>query len=161
VTGSVIWSAIAGGFIGTLALTTIIRAASELGLTRMDLPLLLGTTVTANRRKARAIGYAIHFVIGPIFAVGYAALFVALGRHAWWTGAVLGALHAVFTGTVLVNVILPLLHPRIATTDTAADDVSLIEPPGFLMLNYGRNTFLIALLAHVVFGAIVGWSVRC
>ena len=159
-TRTVIWSAIAGGFLGTLALTTIVRAASELGLTRMDLPLLLGTTVTENRRKARAIGYAIHFIVGPIFAVGYAALFIALGHHSRWTGAVFGGLHAVFTGTVLVNVILPLLHPRIATTDTAANEVSFIEPPGFLMLNYGRNTFLIALIAHIAFGAIVGWAVR-
>ena len=159
-TAAVIWSAIAGGFLGTLALTTIVRAASEFGLTRMDLPLLLGTTVTENRRKARAIGYLIHFVVGPIFAVGYAALFIALGHHSWRMGALVGALHAVFTGTVLVNVILPLVHPRIATTDTAADDVSLIEPPGFLMLNYGRNTFLVALLAHIAFGAIVGWAVR-
>ena len=155
-----IWSALAGGFLGTLALTTIVRAASEFGFTRMDLPLLLGTTVSENRRKARAIGYAIHFVVGPIFALGYAALFFALGHHSWWTGAVVGALHAVFTGTVLVNVILPLLHPRIATMDTAANDVSLVEPPGFLMRNYGHNTFLIALLAHVAFGAIVGWAVR-
>ena len=157
---TVIWSAIAGGFLGTLVLTTIVKATSELGLTRMDLALLLGTTVTENRRKARAIGYAIHFIVGPIFALGYAALFAALGHHSWWMGAVFGALHAVFTGTVLANVILPLLHPRIATTDTAANDVSLIEPPGFLMLNYGRNTFLIALVAHIAFGAIVGLAVR-
>ena len=155
-----VWSAIAGGFLGTLVLTTIVRATSELGLTRMDLALLLGTTVTENRRKARAIGYTIHFVVGPIFALGYAALFVALGHHSWWIGALFGALHAVFTGTVLANVILPLLHPRIATTDTAANEVSLIEPPGFLMRNYGPNTFLIALVAHVAFGAIVGWAVR-
>lgn len=157
---TVIWSAIAGGFLGTLALTAIVRATSELGLTRMDLALLLGTTVTENRRKARAVGYAFHFIMGPIFAIGYAALFVALGSHSWWLGAIFGALHAVFTGTVLVNVLLPLVHPRIATPDTGANDVSLIEPPGFLLLNYGRNTFLISLAAHVVFGAIVGWAIR-
>jgi energy-converting hydrogenase Eha subunit A len=157
---TVIWSAVAGGFLGTLALTTIVRAASELGVTRVDLPLLLGTTLTENRSKARAIGYLIHFVVGPIFAVGYAGLFIALGRHSSWRmGALVGALQAVFTATVLVNVILPLLHPRIATSDTAANDVSLIEPPGFLMRNYGRNTFLIVLLAHIAFGAIVGWAV--
>jgi hypothetical protein len=28
------------------------------------------------------------------------------------------------------------------------------------MLNYGRNTFLVSLLAHIAFGAIVGWAVR-
>ena len=85
---------------------------------------------------------------------------ISHGRHLSRMGALVGALHAVFTGTVLVNVILPLLHPRIATTDTAANDVSLIEPPGFLMLNYGRNTLLVSLLAHIAFGAIVGWAVR-
>jgi hypothetical protein len=156
---TVVWSAVAGGFLGTLALTTIVRAASEFGVTRVDLPLLLGTAITENRRKARAVGYLLHFVFGPIFAIGYAGLFIALGHSSWEMGALIGALHAVFTGTVLVNVILPLLHPRIATPDTAANDVSLIEPPGFLMRNYGRNTFVIVLLAHIAFGAIVGWAV--
>ena len=49
---------------------------------------------------------------------------------------------------------------RIGTPETAANEIALIEPPGFLMLNYGRNTFLIALAAHVAFGAVVGWTVR-
>ena len=29
----------------------------------------------------------------------------------------------------------------------------LIEPPGFLMLNYGRSTFLVTLAAHIAYGA--------
>jgi len=28
------------------------------------------------------------------------------------------------------------------------------------MLNYGRNTFLVTLLAHIGYGAIVGFMVR-
>ncbi len=36
-----IWGALAGGFVGTLVLATILRAASELRLTRMDIPFLL------------------------------------------------------------------------------------------------------------------------
>jgi len=63
-----------------------------------------------------------------------------------------GALHAVFIATVLVSVLLPVVHPRMATPDTAANDTTLIEPPGFLMLNYGRNTFLVTLVAHIVYG---------
>ena len=39
------WSAIAGGFAGTLVLTTVLRAANELQLTRIDLPFLLGNAV--------------------------------------------------------------------------------------------------------------------
>ena len=57
---------------------------------------------------------------------------------------------------MLVNVLLPVVHPRMATPDTAANEITLIEPPGFLMLNYGRSTFLVTLVAHIAYGAIVG-----
>jgi hypothetical protein len=153
-------SAIAAGFVGTLVMTTIMRAASELGLTRMDLALLLGTAVTENRRKARAIGYVFHFIVGIGFAAAYAEFFAIIAHPAWWIGALLGALHAIFNGTVLVNVLLPVVHPRIATPDTAANEVTLIEPPGFLMLNYGRSTFLVMLVAQIAYGAVVGLIVR-
>lgn len=153
-------SALAGGFIGTLVLTTIIRAAAELGWTRMDLAFLLGTIVTVNRRRAKAIGYAIHVLLGIGFALLYGVFFQMIGRSSWWLGALLGALHAVFVATVLVNVLLPVVHPRIGTPETGANEIALIEPPGFLMLNYGRDTFLITLVAHIAYGAIVGLLTR-
>jgi len=153
-------SELAGGVLGTLALTTMMRVAGEIGLTRMDLALMLGTTVTENRRKAKAIGYVFHFLIGMLFAFAYAWLFRLVGWSTWWFGALVGALQAVFVATVLVNVLLPVVHPLMGTPETAANERALIEPPGFLMLNYGRNTFLVTLAAHVVFGAIVGWAAR-
>ena len=153
-------SAIAGGVIGTLAMATIIKAAAELRITRMDLALLLGTVVTENRRKARAFGYVMYFVLGIAFAEAYAVYFAIAGRATWQLGALLGALHAIFISTVLVSVLLPVVHPRMADADTAASEVTLIEPPGFLMLNYGRSTFIVTLLAHVVYGALVGLIVR-
>jgi len=155
-----IGSAIAGGFVGTLLMTTIMRGASEFGLTRIDLALLLGTTVTDNRRKARAVGYVFHFLIGLGFALAYGGFFAIVGRSGWLLGALLGALQAIFTGTVLVNVLLPVVHPRIGTPETAANEIALLEPPGFLMLNYGRRSFVVVLAAHIVYGAVVGWVVR-
>jgi hypothetical protein len=149
--------AIAAGFVATLVMTTIMRAASELGLTRMDMALLLGTSVSENRVRARALGYVFHFVMGLLFALLYGAFFAIVGHASASIGALLGALQAIFNGTVLVNVLLPLVHPRIATPDTAADEIALVEPPGFLMLNYGRSTFLVVFAAHLAFGAIVGW----
>jgi len=71
-----------------------------------------------------------------------------------------GGLHAVFSSTVLVNLLLPAVHPRMATTETAAHEVTLLEPPGFLMLNDGPRTFLVTLAAHVAYGAILGAAVR-
>jgi len=153
-------SALAGGFIGTMLLTTIVRAASELGWTRMDLAFLLGTMVTDHRRKAKAMGYALFFAFGLAFALVYAACFAAIGTTGWRLGALFGALHAVFVCTVVVNVLLPVVHPRIGTPETAADEVALVEPPGFLMLNYGRSTFLITLAAHIAYGIVLGLAVR-
>jgi hypothetical protein len=157
---AVLQSALAGGFLGTMVLATVARAAGELGWTRMDLAFLLGTIITDHRRKAKAVGYAMLFGFGLVFALIYGACFLAVGYSAWWLGALFGALHALFVCTVVVNVLLPVVHPRIGTPETAVNEIALIEPPGFLMLNYGRSTFLITLAAHVAYGAIVGWAVR-
>jgi len=149
-------SALAGGFVGTLVMVIITRAATEMGLTRMDLPFLLGTIVTEDRRRAKAIGYGFHLIMGLIFSLVYWAFFATIGRSSWWIGGLAGALQALFISTVLVNELLPVIHPRMATFDTAANQFALIEPPGFLMRNYGRNTFLVTLAAHLAYGAIVG-----
>lgn len=150
-----IWAALAGGFAGTLLLTTVLRTATELNLTRMDLPFLLGTAVTADRTAAKAIGYVAHFVMGLVFALGYYAVFRALGRHDWWLGALLGLGHGVFAATVLINVLLPLVHPRMGTTQSDATTVALLEPPGFLARNYGAQTATVSLAAHVLYGTVV------
>jgi hypothetical protein len=151
-----IWGALAGGFVGTLVLTTMLRGASELRLTRIDLPFLLGTALTSDRKRAKALGYIAHFFFGFTFAVGYFAIFWAIGRSGWLPGAALGLVHGAFAGTALVNVLLPLVHPRMGNEMSAADTVARLEPPGFLMLNYGRRTPVVVLVGHVAYGAIVG-----
>jgi hypothetical protein len=152
----VIWGAVVGGICGTLVLTTALRAASELRLTRADIPFLLGTAVTENRVRAKAWGYLIHFGFGLFFALLYYAVFRAIGLDGWWLGAVFGLAHGLFSATVLVNVLLPVVHPRMATDRTAAASTPLLEAPGFLMLNYGESTPVVTLLAHVAYGTIVG-----
>jgi hypothetical protein len=147
--------ALAGGFAGTLVLTTVLRAATELHLTRIDLPFLLGTAVSGNRTTAKSVGYAAHFVFGLVFAMAYYLLFLALGRHDWWIGAVFGAVHGVFSGTVLINVLLPVVHPRMGGPMSDATQVALLEAPGFLGRNYGHQTATVGLLAHVLYGTIV------
>jgi hypothetical protein len=152
----VIWGALVGGVVGTIVLTTTLRAASELGLTRMDLPFLLGTAVTPDRARAKLIGYALHFVFGILFALAYWAVFAATGVSGAWIGALLGLVHALFAGTALVSVVLPVVHPRMGTGFDAAGDAPLLEPPGFMLVNYGRQTQLAMIVAHIAYGAIVG-----
>ena len=151
-----IWGALVGGLVGTLVLTTLLRAASELGLTRMDIPFLLGTAVTDDRVRAKAAGYALHFVFGLLFALAYLVVFTVLDRSGVLLGLLLGLLHALFAASALVNVLLPVVHPRMATGFEAAGSAPLLEPPGFLLLNYGRQTPLVTVVGHLAYGAIVG-----
>ena len=151
-----IWGAVVGGIAGTLVLTTALRAASEFRLTRVDLPFLLGTALTENRKDAKALGYLLHFGFGVAFALAYYGIFRTIDADGWWLGAVFGLAHGLFAATALVNVLLPAVHPRMATPLTAAGATPVIEPPGFLMLNYGRSTPIVTLAAHVAYGTIVG-----
>jgi hypothetical protein len=151
-----VWAALAGGFAGTLVLTTVLRAASELRLTRIDLPFLLGTALTEDRLRAKAVGYLLHFLFGLVFALVYYAIFSAIGRSGWWLGAVFGLVHGVFTGSALVNVLLPVVHPRMGSPESTARTSALLEPPGFMMRNYGIRTPLVSVLAHILYGSIVG-----
>jgi len=148
--------ALAGVFVGTLVLTTGLRLAQITGLTRMDIPLLLGTAFTEDMRRAQAIGYAVHFFNGLVFAVGYWLVFEAVGEAGWLFGAVLGLIHALFAGGALVNVLLPAVHPRMGTMWSDASETPILEPPGFMLSNYGPQTALVTVVAHLAYGAIVG-----
>jgi hypothetical protein len=155
-----VWGALAGGFVGTLVLTTTLRAASELRLTRMDIPFLLGTAFTADRLFAKALGYVLHFVIGQLFALLYYAVFVAIGHDGWLLGALLGLAHGLAVTTALINDLPPLIHPRMGSPMTGANSTALLEPPGFLMLNYGPRTPIVNIVAHIAYGALVGGFVQ-
>ena len=151
-----IWGALAGGVVGTIVLTTLLRAASELGLTRMDIPFLLGTALTTDRVRAKALGYALHFVFGVLFALAYYGVFLVIGHSGFLLGAGFGLVHALFAGSALVNIMLPAVHPRMGSGFDAAGSAPLLEPPGFLLLNSGRQTLAATVVAHVAYGAIVG-----
>jgi hypothetical protein len=150
-----LWGALVGGAVGTIVLTSGLRVAQELGVTRMDIPLLLGTIFTDRRDRASVIGYVIHFVNGLLFALAYYGIFRAVGHAGWLFGAALGIVHAL-AGGALLTVLLPAVHPRMGTPWTDAAETPLLEAPGFLLLNYGRRTLIWTLLGHIVFGAIVG-----
>jgi len=154
------WAALGGGLVGTLVLTTVLRASTELRLTRIDLPFLLGTIATSSRRRAKAIGYVAHFLYGLLLAVGYYLIFLVLGTSGFLLGAALGVAHALFAGTVVVNVLLPVVHPRMGSGFSSSRSTAQLEAPGFLMLNYGRATPIVSLIAHVAYGGIVGVFVR-
>jgi hypothetical protein len=143
------------GFVATVVLTGIMVASQLLGLSRMDLPLMLGTIFLENPGRARVLGFFIHLVNGQVFALLYAAAFALIGRATWWIGALFGLLHGLAALTVIIP-LLPGVHPRMASERTGPELHTVLEPPGPLGLNYGRETPLFTLAAHVAYGALLG-----
>ncbi|MBI1733547.1 MAG: hypothetical protein HYR51_00090 [Candidatus Rokubacteria bacterium] len=148
--GMLLW-----GFVATIVLTTLMSAGQALGVSRMSIPLMLGTMLTPNRDRAPLVGFMMHLVNGWLFALVYVAAFESLGRATWWLGGAVGVVHALAV-LIAVMPLLPGLHPRMASEHRGPEPTRSLEPPGFLALNYGRRTPLIALLAHVVYGVILG-----
>lgn len=143
------------GLLATGLLTTLLRIGQALHLTRMDTTFLLGTMITPNRDHAKAIGFGIHFFNGWWIAMVYAAFFHGFGLATWWLGALMGIAHAAF---ILVAVLpwLPAIHPRMASDFRGPEPTRLLEPPGFLALNYGYRTPLAVLIAHIAYGTVLG-----
>jgi hypothetical protein len=143
------------GFGATVVLTTISSAGRGLGLTRMDIPLMLGTMLTADRDKAKWAGFLFHVFNGWVFALVYAAAFQAAGFANVWAGMAIGLVQALFVLAAGMTV-LPAIHPRMADESRGPDVTRQLEPPGFMALHYGRRTPLVTVLAHLVYGAILG-----
>jgi hypothetical protein len=143
------------GFAATVMLTTIIVAGQTLGVTRIDMPFIVGTMFTSDRDRAKIYGYLFHMMNGWLFSVIYALFFENLHKATWWLGAIMGLVQ----GFVVIVVLLPLLpgiHPRMVSDSRGPEPTRLLEPPGFLATNYGRMTPVITLFAHTIYGLILG-----
>ena len=143
------------GLIATAALTAAMIAAQLAGLTRLDFPLVLGTIFTEDPDKARIAGFFLHLVIGQGFALGYAATFALVHQASWWLGALLGLLHVAVALTILLPLV-PGVNPRMASERAGPSSTAVLEPPGLLGLNYGIQTPAVAIVAHLIYGIVLG-----
>lgn len=142
-------------FVATVVLTGLLSASQSLRLTRMNLPYMLGTMISADRDRAKVVGFGIHLVNGWLFAGLYTAAFDSWRHATWWLGASIGLVHALFVlGAGLP--LMPGIHPRMASETTGPTPTRQLEPPGFMALNYGPRTPLSVIVAHLAYGAILG-----
>jgi hypothetical protein len=143
------------GFAATAALSGVMFAAQRLGYSRLSLPFLIGTMFTGDRPSAHALGLLFYLLGGWLFTFVYYFIFASIGRTGWELGLLLGAAH----GAVLLVMLLPLLpqlHPRMASEYEGPTHGRRLQPPGFLGLNYGYRTPLTVIVAHALYGLILG-----
>ena len=128
-----VWSALAGGFAGTLVLTTALAAANQLG-SRASTSRSCSARRSPRTAPARASS-ATCCTSWPASRSRSATTRCSWRSAAstWWLGALFGLGHALFAGTALVNTLLPLVHPRMGSPMTAAHEAPLLEPPGFML----------------------------
>lgn len=159
--------AVVAGFVGGVAMTAMMMMAKSAGMTSMDMALIEGAMFTGDAGKARAIGMFMHLVMmsAVVFGTIYALLFAALGTspgNAWWTGALIGLVHGLIAGMAFA--MMPAMHPRMgnggllsAAAGSSGGTRSLrLESPGLFGRNYGTMTPMGVLVAHVVFGLVLG-----
>ena len=158
-TASEILSVLLWGFAATAALSGVMFGAQRLGYSRLSLPFLMGTLFTGDRSAANALGLVLYLLGGWLFGFVYYFIFAAIGRSGWLLGGAIGLVH----GLVLLVMLLPLLpymHPRMATEYEGPTRGRRLQPPGFLALNYGYRTPLTTLVAHALYGAILGGQLQ-
>ncbi len=162
--------ALLGGLTGTVLVTALLRLAAGLGVTVVDLPLLLGGVLSSNPGTSFDAGHAIFAVLGILVLPLPLALLWPLipgdrftFRGALVKGALLGFVLAVLTGLLL-----PLLDVL-----SAADGVDFLGPGPFglalglagpvqLLLGTQLYTLSFALVASMARGLqpldAVGWG---
>jgi hypothetical protein len=143
------------GFAATVLLTSLTIAAQSLGLTRVDIPFIIGTMFTPDRDRAKVIGLALHLLNGWLFAIVYGLFFENIHAATWCYGALLGALQGMFIVAVLLP-ILPGIHPRMVSDSRGPEPTRLLEPPGFFATNYGGKTPTVLIVVHVLYGTTIG-----
>lgn len=147
------------GLVATTLLTAVMIVFQLSGRTRLDLPLMLGTIFVADPDRARVAGFFAHLAMGQLFGLFYAAGFAALDRSTWWIGALFGLVHAFVALAVLVP-LLPGVHPHMASERAGPGSTAVLEPPGLFAVNYGLATPVVAVVAHVVYGAVLGLALH-
>lgn len=121
--------AIVAGVVGTVALTVVATVgAPMMGLPKMDIPGMLASTMGGSI----ALGWAAHFMVGTVLAIGYALVQSKL------PGPVIikGALYGLAPWLVAQVMVMPLMGLGLFS--------------GSLALAGG------SLIGHLIYGAVVG-----
>lgn len=150
-----LFETLAWALLASLGLMIILGAAQGLRLTRINLPIILGTMVSGNLDRANRLGYLLHFVAGLLQGFVYLLIFWAVGAATWYAGLLLGLVHGLFILVVALP-LTPSIHPRMASEHRQPRPTALLEPPGFLGMYYGAGTPVATLVAHAVYGTVLG-----
>jgi hypothetical protein len=140
----------ARAFIAGLVGAGVMSALTAVGRRRrihIDFESMLGTILGGPPRPAqRRAGFAIQLLNGGLLAQPYAAALDRVpGVPGWAVGIALGLVHSLVAGAALG--VAPAVHPEIP---------GRLPEPGPFYARQGQSAIALFVVAHAVYGAIVG-----
>ena len=136
--------AIVAGLAGTVVISMIMAMAPKMGLPKMAIWGMLGSMFSKDGNNT--LGWIIHFMMGVIFAIIYAALWAAgIGSATLLSGVIFGVAHFLIAGLMMGGI--PMMHAGIKA--------GTVKAPGVLMLNSGVMGLMGGLIGHAVYGLVV------
>lgn len=154
------WEGIVAGFAATVGMTALMELGTAVGMTRMNMAVMLGSMFRRDADSARVLGAVLHFTIGLGFGFLYAGAWWAFDpaiENAWWLGLIFGAVHALVAMAVMP--LMSAMHPRVRRAGNVgaprAGEV-VLPPFGFGGRGFGSMTPVGILVGHLVFGLVWG-----
>ncbi|HEY5704232.1 MAG TPA: DUF6789 family protein [Terrimicrobiaceae bacterium] len=127
-----------GGIVGTAAMSALLLLPRWLGVGKIDVIPAVGALITGKTEHAFSIGYIVHFTSGIIFAYIYWGLLLLMKLPVvWWAFGMAGFIHGIVV--MLLVCITVMEHHPIARYHER-----------------GPMTGLAQLLAHILYGVVVG-----
>lgn len=110
-------AAVVSGVVSTAVITIMMAMGPQMGMPKMDMPGMLGSMFGAP--GSRLMGLLMHFMLGIVFAIIYAALFNSItGTSIIILGAFFGIVHWFIVG--LMMGMMPMMHAGIKSGDIPA-----------------------------------------
>ncbi len=149
------WESIVAGAAATVAMTAAMRAGSAMGMTSMNMGLILGSMFKSDAAGAKRLGWVLHGMNGLVFGLAYGVVWWALDPSldsAWWIGLLFGLLHGGIASAAMP--MMSAMHPRVRPGAAAGEVV--LPRFGFGGSGFGSMTPLGILAGHLVFGLVWG-----
>jgi hypothetical protein len=133
------------GLFGAAIMTLFVLSLRGLGLTRVNLELMLGSMIIRSFSTGSwFLGLLIHGGLGALFGLLYGR--VLKRRGGWRIGLGLGCLHAILSGLFLpiLSQVHPLVWDRVLTS------------PGLFAAGTDWQVMMLFGVLHLVYGTVVG-----
>ena len=142
--------AIIGGLMGTIAAVLFLQIW-EVARPRHDnirIVMMIGSAFTTKPFAQQFYGRFVLFLVGICYGIFTSAVIYAFESESigWLVGPVVSVLLWVLTGATLTY--FRILHPKIRSGE--------IKAPGPFALGYSRQSAVMLLVAHLIFGTVCG-----